>query len=54
MFCDHNEKLASRGFKKFFKIVTVIFIYFAEKYLGILYVDNISTNVNRFIPKNPM
>ena len=35
MFCDHNEKLASHGLKKFFKIVTVIFIYFAEKYLSI-------------------
>jgi hypothetical protein len=34
MFCDHNEKLASRGQKKIKKFVTIKFLFLDADYLG--------------------
>jgi len=39
--CEHNEKLASDRKKNKFYFVTIIFIFFCENNLSIIYVDNI-------------
>jgi hypothetical protein len=41
MFCEHNEKLASRGRKKIKKSVTLIFYFFDAESLATFYVTYI-------------